>query len=139
MVDLDWKDYYEIGVNFIDLDHKKILTVMRDLRDAITDGNLEECSCLSDSMIKEAENHFINEEVFLEKVKFPGLKEHKKYHEELLIQAKQVKEICEGVNKDHDLMECFEAMKKFLIDDILHGDLQFVSFLEYEGYIKRKF
>lgn len=111
---------------------------MRSLRDAIVNDNLEECSSLSDSMIYEAENHFIHEEAFLEKVEFPGLTKHKKYHEELLMQAKQVKEICEGVDKDRDLMGCFDAMEKFLIDDILNGDLQFVSFLEYTGHIKRK-
>lgn len=138
MVDLDWNEVYEIGVDFIDLEHKKILAIMRNIRDSIIDEKLEECSRLSESLIKEAENHFMHEEGFLEKVKFPGLKEHKKYHEELLIQAKRVKEVCEGVDKDHNLVECFNAMEEFLIDDILNGDLQFVSFLEYEGLIKRK-
>ena len=138
MIDLDWQDFYEIGVDFIDRDHKKILTIMQNLREAIIDGDLDKCSSLSDSLIKEAKNHFTNEEVFLEKVKYPGLKEHTKYHGELLLQAKQIKKTCDFVNREYDLMQCFDAMEQFLLDDILNSDLEFISFLEYEGHIKRK-
>ncbi len=138
MINLDWKDAYDIGVDFIDQEHKTILSIMRNIRDSIINGNFDECSTLSDSLIEEAGNHFRHEERFLEHVKFPGLKEHKEYHRELLAQAKQVKEICEGAEKDHNLAECCDAMEGFLIDDVLNGDLQFVSFLEYEGHIKRK-
>jgi hemerythrin-like metal-binding protein len=139
MINLDWNDAYEIGIDFIDQEHQAILSIMRNIRDSILNGNLDACATLSDSLIKEAGNHFSHEERFLERVKFPGLKEHKKYHGDLLAQAEQVKKICEGTIKDHKLAECFDAMEEFLIDDIINGDLQFVSFLEYEGHIKRKF
>ena len=69
------------------------------------------------------------------KVKYPGLEEHKKYHRKLLIKADTTKRICEGYETEHDLKECFDGMAKFLIDDILKGDIQFKSYLEYEGYI----
>jgi len=138
VVDLDWHDFYEMGIEFIDQEHKEILAIMRNIRDAINTGNLVRCSYLSGRLIREAENHFNNEEEYLEQLKFPGLKEHKEYHAELLMQAHQVKKICEGSKKDHNLTECFNAMEKFLIDDVLYGDVQFQSFLEYKGLIKPK-
>ena len=136
MINLEWDDFYNIGIDFIDQDHKDILTVMRELRDAITNGNLEVCARISDRMIEVAKNHFIKEEAYLEKVNYPDLNGHKKYHKTLLLQAKQVKEICEGINHEHDLMTCFKSMEEFLIDDVINGDLEFVSFLEHEGHIK---
>jgi hemerythrin len=139
MIDLDWHDFYTIGVDFIDQEHKEILSVMRELRDAIAAGNLDECATIADSMIQEAERHFHNEEEYLAKVNYPGLETHKEYHAKLLLQAKQVKGLCERAELDHELMDCFNAMERFLIDDVLKGDVQFVSFLEYEGHIKRKF
>lgn len=139
MLNLDWSEAYEIGINFIDLEHKQLLTIMRDIRDSILAGDLAECSALSSTLINEAVKHFRHEETYLEKVNYPGLEEHKKYHLGLLVQARQVKEICDGTDKAHDLHECFDAMEQFLIDDVVNGDLQFLSFLEYEGHIKRRY
>ena len=138
MADFDWHDMYEIGIDFIDQEHKTIFFIMQDIRHAVINGNLEEGSKLSSSMIRETENHFAHEEQFLEQVKFPGLNEHKKYHTALLIQANRVKMICEGIVKDHDAMDCLDAMEEFLVDDILGSDFQLKSFLEHEGYIKRQ-
>ena len=139
MIDLDWHDFYEIGVDFIDEEHKNILSIMRGIRDSILADDYDECTILSTEMINAAIEHFQHEEEFLAGVKFPGLEKHRKYHQTLLVQAKRLKRICEGSEKDHNLMECFEAMEKFLIDDIFHGDIEFKSFLEYEGIIHRKF
>ena len=67
-----------------------------------------------------------------------GLEDHKIYHNELLIKADTTKRICEGIETEHDLKECFDGMANFLIDDILRGDIMFKSYLEYEGHIKNK-
>lgn len=139
MVDLEWDKAYEIGVDFIDAEHQGLLATMRAMRDAIIRGDLGECSDLSLELISGAEKHFRDEERYLEKVRYPGLREHKEYHRGLVAQALLVKQICEGTEQEHDLEACFEAMEQFMIDDIINGDLQFVSFLEYEGHLKRKF
>jgi len=138
MAKLIWHDFFEIGVDFIDEDHKKLLEIMQDTKKAIEVDNYKKCSRLLNSLLKEARDHFTREEEFLYEAKYPGLEEHKKYHKELLIKADTTKRICEGIEKEHNLKECFDSMADFLIDDILRGDIMFKSFLEYEGYIKRK-
>jgi len=136
MADLKWHDFLEIGVDFIDHDHKKLLAIMIDIKDAIENDNNKKCVQLLTFLLKEASDHFAREEEYLLEVKYPGLEKHKIYHEELLTKANTTKNICEGIETEHDLKECFDMMANFLIDDILRGDIMFKSYLEYEGHIK---
>jgi len=138
MNDLKWHDFLEIGIHFIDDDHKKILKILQDTKSAIKSGNNNECINLLTTLLREARDHFSREEAYLLKVKYPELESHKEYHKELLIKADTTRRICEGIETEHDLEECFDGMAKFLVDDILKGDIKFKSYLEYEGYIKIK-
>ncbi len=138
MVDLDWHDYYEIGIDFIDSAHQEILAVMRAVREAIHAGNHDERLSLSRDLAAMIENHFKSEEAFLDEVNFPGLKEHVEYHKELLVQANQITEVCKEIDMTSNLTELFEAMEQFLVDDIFSGDIAFKFFLEYNGLIPRK-
>jgi hemerythrin-like metal-binding protein len=137
MADLAWHDFLKIGVDFIDEDHKKLLNIMLETKAAITKGDTQKCVILLTSLLKEAKNHFSREETYLLEVKYPGLEEHKKYHKELLLKAENIKRICEGIETEHDLMDCFDGMSDFLIDDILKGDIMFKSYLEYHGHIEK--
>lgn len=138
IINLEWHNFLEIGVDFIDDDHKNPLKIMLHVKDAIDDNNFSKCSILLTQLLKDAKEHFVREEEYLSKVKYPQLEDHKIYHKQLLIQAKTTKNICEGIETEHDLKECFENMANFLIDDILRGDIKFKSYLEHEGHIKRK-
>jgi len=136
MIDLEWHDFLTIGVDFIDDDHKKILNIMQQVIVAINENNLNESASLLEILIKEAKEHFKREEEYLLETKYPQLENHKIYHNELIIKAEMTKAICEGIETEHDIKECFESMANFLIDDILRGDISFKSYLEHEGYIK---
>lgn len=89
------------------------------------------------SALLSATDHFSREEQYLSEVEYPGLEKHKIYHKELLVKADTTKRMCEGIETDHDLKECFDRMVNFLIDDILRGDIKFKSYLEYEGYLDK--
>lgn len=137
MLDLVWHDFFTIGVNFIDNDHKKLLRIMSDIKQAVENANDKECVRLLTLLLREAKAHYDREETYLANVNYPQLDEHKIYHKELLEKVDTTKRICEGIETKHDLKECFDGMAKFLIDDILRGDINFKSYLEYEGYIER--
>lgn len=136
MTDLVWHDFLEIGVEFIDQDHKHLLAIMQNIQGAIVRQDYEECANLLAKLLVEAADHFQREEAYLAEAKYPGLAEHKKYHIELLTQADNVKKICESTETAHDVQACFNGMSRFLIDDILKGDVRFKSYLEHEGLIK---
>lgn len=138
MTDLQWHDFLKIGVEFIDDDHRKLLQIMQDIKATIEHKNYDKCVALLNTLLSEAKGHFSREEKYLEEVKYPGLKEHKKYHDELLVKADSIKKICQGIETEHDLKQCFDKMAHFLVDDILKGDIKFKSYLEYEGYVAKK-
>jgi len=137
MSNLVWHDFFEIGVEFIDQDHKCLLDIMQDVQDAIIQRDYDGCAKHLSRLLFEATEHFHREEVFLAEVKYPGLAEHMKYHAELLAQAGRVKKVCENTETRHDVQACFKGMARFLIDDILKGDVMFKSHLEHEGLIQR--
>jgi hemerythrin len=134
MVDLVWHEFYELGVDFIDEDHKKLLALMVEIRAAVKDSNFEACTVLLMDLLESAKLHFDREENYLESVGWDGLAEHRGYHQELLKQADVMRAICAGIQESHDLQECFDSMAKFLIDDILRGDIKFKSYLSYHDY-----
>lgn len=137
MSNLVWHDFFEIGVEFIDQDHKHLLAIMQDVQDAIMQRDYEACAKHLSRLLGEAAEHFHREEVFLGEAKYPGLTEHMKYHAELLAQAEHVKKICESTETRQDVQACFKGMARFLIDDILKGDVKFKSYLEHEGLVMR--
>lgn len=136
MVDLVWHNFLEIGVDFIDEDHRALLETMQQAKNAVEAKNYDECEKLLDVLIQDAARHFENEEQYLKETKYPGLETHIAYHKELIIKAEATRKICENIDSDNRLKECFDSLANFLIDDILRGDIGFKSYLEYEGYIK---
>ena len=89
------------------------------------------------SLLEDTRYHFSRQEKQSLKVKHLDLEQHKIYPQELLIQTDTSKQICEGIEAEHDLKGCFDRMAYFLIDDILRGDINFNSCLEYEVHIKK--
>lgn len=136
MARLDWHDCYEIGVGFIDEDHRQILALMQQMRDAVTAGDCEHCLRLSNEILIQTATHFMHEETFLRKVNYPGLEEHIHYHVNLLVQAGSIKRLCRNTRNQQDMESCLNAMEELLVDDVLIGDIEFKSFLEYEGHIR---
>lgn len=136
MVDLVWHEFLEIGVDFIDEDHRALLNIMQQVENAVKEKNFEQSENLLDVLINDAAMHFGKEEHYLKETKYPELEAHIAYHKQLLIKAEATRKICEDLDSDHRLKECFESLATFLIDDILRGDIAFKSYLEYEGYIK---
>lgn len=136
MADLKWYSFLEIGIDFIDEEHKALLKIMQEIRSEIEANNYEAAAKLLELLLVEANTHFLSEEKYLEETGYPGLEEHKKYHNELLSKTEITKQVCENITTAHDTKECFDEMADFLIDDILKGDVMFKSYLEYKGYIK---
>ena len=71
MVNLEWYDIYENGVDFIDEDHKKLLNIMLDVKTAVETHNHSECSKLLNKLLLESRAHFSREEAFLAKIGVP--------------------------------------------------------------------
>ena len=135
---LEWLETFEIGHPLIDEDHRNILDLMQRTKTAIQSGDGDLCAELLSEMLTVAKEHFAHEESILEKAEYPKLELHKHYHGELLVQAQHVKGVCEALKGNQDDLEgCFDEMASFIVDDIVKGDLLFVSYLDQKGLLKK--
>ena len=134
MAELKWRDSYEIGVNFIDEDHKSLLNIILDIKKEIETGDPSNLSVLLNNFINETKSHFSREEAFLDKTEYPGLRKHKTYHKELLRKIETTKDKLEIMEEKKDIKRHFDSMARFIFDDILQGDINFKSYLDHEGY-----
>ncbi len=124
---------YEIGIEEIDNDHRKIIAIMLRVKNALKSKNYRLCRSLLDEFIGEAEDHFHAEERILRHARYPDLNKHIVYHQELIWKAKSVQALCGEARGSARIKRCFESMCEFLMDDIVHGDMAFKDFLTEAG------
>ncbi|MGB8275609.1 MAG: hemerythrin domain-containing protein [Alphaproteobacteria bacterium] len=132
-----WLETFELGIPQIDDEHKQMLSIMQRVQDTANAEQFDECMTLLDDLISVSEAHFTREEELLEKLRYPGVAEHREYHSALLARAEAVKEICKGMRSRANFKGCCEEMFGFLVDDVVAGDLTLKSFLQEKGAIKR--
>ena len=127
---------FKTGHPGIDADHARLAEIIDAINDAVGgDGDPLLCRHLLVSFIDAARQHFADEEAILLDMGFPGFKRHCLYHDELLEQAITVKRNCDVLMERRQLRTCFEEMARFFIDDVIRGDMEFVSFMQERGIV----
>jgi len=85
-----WSESYALGIKLIDDQHKALLDIVNDIFNHATGREREEHEYFKD-VIKQAVDyvkfHFTTEEKIMISTKYKGYEEHKKNHEEFIIQV----------------------------------------------------
>lgn len=126
------------GHPVIDDEHRKIVDAINKVSDAVQAGEYERCALLLDDFLKICIDHFRTEERLLEELGYPGLHDHAVFHQELVIKAKAVKSLCMDMHSPASIQGCFDEMATLLIEDVVKGDMQFVSFLIEHGVVETR-
>ncbi len=130
---------FHTGHPDIDADHAELAEIIDAIDDAVDGGGeAENCRQLLNAFIDAARGHFQREEQILEVAGFPGLERHCVYHRQLLDQAIAVKAHCDEMLERNHLRQCFEEMARFFVDDVIRGDMEFVSHLQAVGLARRR-
>lgn len=132
---IEMLDTFLTGHPVIDGEHKKIVNAINSVADAVAAGEYERCAVLLDDFLEICADHFKSEEALLASMNYPWLEEHAEFHRELLLKAKVVKVLCMDRQRPDSIKRCFEEMATLLIEDVVRGDLQFVSFLMNKGVV----
>jgi len=85
---VEWKDSYSVGVDTIDDDHKKLLGMINQLQAAAhykTDEEIVEQ--VLNQLVDYTKYHFCREEEMMRKCNYPDFEEHKKQHDEMILQV----------------------------------------------------
>jgi hemerythrin len=127
-----WEDRYSMGISSIDEQHKKLFEMTNSLYDACLRGEETARRYFKEVIhdaVKYVQFHFTTEERLMERLKFPGLAEHKEEHTDF------VRKVLEEVQN-------FESGKnfvpnmfvRFLRDWIVHHIA--ITDIKYAEYIK---
>jgi hemerythrin-like metal-binding protein len=133
MEKINWSPKYNVGVETIDEQHKRLVFMLNRLieaKEATTDSEL--VSDVITQMTKYAEDHFKFEEDLLAKFGFPLLDQHRQSHDNY---RKKVVDLCTAVLLNVPIVP--QVMLNYLVQwwekHILHEDMEYKSFFKKNG------
>ncbi len=127
---IEWSDKLITGVREADEQHKKLVSLINELYDAMKQGKgIEVIDKTLDELVRYAGYHFTTEETLMSKYGYPELASHKREHE--AFKAK-IKEFLEKKAKGEATltMEVMTFLKDWLVKHIMGTDKKYGPFLQ---------
>jgi len=125
-----WQDSYSVGIDSIDLDHKKLLGLINQLQAAAhykTDEVLIED--VLNQLVDYTKYHFTREEEMMKECEYPDFEEHKEQHESMINQvSKYIDEY--RVDKTRTIEEVAVYLKTWLVNHINGTDQKYTPYLK---------
>ena len=132
----NWSEEYEIGINVIDQQHRRIVDYINTLADM--DDNVDQAvlADLINSLIDYTFSHFAFEESLMEEANYDFLEIHKNTHEAF---TKKILKFQRQFNNGDDISkELGEMLFTWLIDHILSDDQSYAPLLREEFDVMEK-
>lgn len=129
MAFMEWNDRLVTGVKEADEQHKKLVSLVNDLYDAMKQGKGKEIiDKILDELVKYANYHFGTEETLMTKYGYPDLANHKREHENFKV---KVKEFLDKKAKGEATLsiEIMNFLKEWLVKHIMGTDKKYGPFL----------
>ncbi len=136
MAFMDWSDKLSVGVPSIDAQHKKLVSMVNELFDAMRSGHGKDAVGKTlTGLIQYTVTHFDYEEQLFAKTGYPDTAAHKKEHEDL---KKKVSALQEKIKTGTSIgaaqsMEVMEFLKGWLVNHILVVDKKYGPHLASKG------
>jgi hemerythrin len=130
---ITWDDSYSVNVEEIDLQHKKLISLINDLDEGMKSGKSKN---ILESIISELINytkyHFDTEEKFFKEFNYPEAQMHEKEHNEFV---KQIAEFHEQYENGKTLLsvDLMMFLKKWLTEHIKGTDQKYSAFFNEHG------
>ena len=128
-----WKDEYSVGIESIDMQHKRLINLINQLQTAVdySTGESFEREAL-DELVEYTVTHFRYEEDLMEEHGYPDFESHRAQHDAMV---KKVTDVVASYQKNqHNAMKDATAyLKNWLINHINGTDKQYSQFLIGKG------
>jgi len=123
---MKWKKEYEIGIEEVDNQHRKLVELINNYNKTISDKKINTSSEIGQVLIyliNYTDFHFKTEEKFMEKLNYPGINEHKEIHRGLI---QKLKGILLKIKKkeSYSPIEFYYFLMSWLNDHILGEDIK---------------
>lgn len=124
MEKVEWQEAYCIGVEEIDVQHRKLLSIVNEFYDVAighpADYPLKVGRCLK-KLADYTHYHFVAEEVLMERYMYPSTTQHKEEHSNFITQiTSRVPQIARG-NQTMG-QELYEFLLDWIVNHIAHSD-----------------
>lgn len=128
---ITWQDSFSVGVDLVDNDHKLLVSLIKQLNDAVEGGQGREVvGSVLNVLIEYTESHFSREERLMEKGGYPDLPAHRKHHEKLCAQVREmVDQYKRGETETLD-RHILEFLSDWLTGHILGVDMQYRPYVQ---------
>lgn len=133
MAIFNWLEKYNINVDQIDVQHKKLVRLLNELASAMSNG--EGKTVLEDiltQLIDYTIVHFKDEESYFDKIDYPQADKHRNEHKDLVEQVMQFKDNYDS-GKAGLTIELMLFLKEWLIKHICETDKEFGNALNRAG------
>lgn len=79
---IEWNESYSVGIKEIDLQHKKLVSYINQLHDAMKNGKSKEIiNTILNGLVDYTKDHFNTEEKYMKKFNYIGYVKHKNIHD----------------------------------------------------------
>jgi hemerythrin len=131
---MEWSDKFSVGVDSVDRQHQRLVTMVNELFDAMKAGHGKDVlEKTLDSLVQYTVYHFSYEEKLFADTGYPDAERHKHEHEDLTKQALAIQEKVRSGASFALSMEVMEFLKNWLVNHILGSDKKFGPHLLEKG------
>ncbi len=130
---MKWQDSFSVGIEEIDNQHKKLISMINSLYKAIKKGEGQKIlKDILEGLVQYVDEHFGTEERYMEEYNYPGYLAHKKEHDKFTEQVLKVYQEFEQ-GKPVVTIDLMEFLKKWLKNHILGTDKKYAPFFKKHG------
>lgn len=128
--EIAWSDYLSVGVVEMDEEHRRFITRVNDLNQAVieAEGKATVVS-LMESMLMEATHHFSHEQELLAHWNYPDVDAHSATHAVLASEFDRVMKEIEATDISFVWALKGLRLKQLLVDHLLKEDMKYRDFL----------
>lgn len=130
-----WDEKLKTNVKECDEQHKKLIALVNELHDGMKAGKGKDViGKVLNELLNYTNYHFKTEEAYMQKYNFPEFLKHKREHEDLTRQAKELKERFDR-GEVAITVNVMNFLKEWLQSHILSTDKKYGPFLNDKGVI----
>jgi len=131
---MTWNEKMSVSVASLDDDHKKLVTMLNQLFDAINSGHGREAlGKILDDLIAYAKMHFNHEETMFARTSYPDMVAHKQEHDKFTQQVLEVQKKYKNGGSGTLSLEVMNFLKNWLVEHIQGNDKKYGPYLNSKG------
>ncbi|MFH1982046.1 MAG: bacteriohemerythrin [Pseudomonadota bacterium] len=133
MAFFDWKEDYSVGIQKIDLQHKKLVGYLNDLYEAMRAGHGKDAlEKVLNGLVSYTKTHFADEEKLMADGGYPDVDAHRQKHEKMAAKVGAFyQQYREGTISNP--IQITNFLKDWLVKHIMETDRQYGPYLNAKG------